>query len=67
MAEEQAPRMTKYAVRKASGRHDYITRWCVVRIENGQARRVKYSTDTDRESVQAHADQLNGVPETTAD
>jgi len=53
----------KYAVRKVSGKHDYIDRWCVVKIENGRTRRVRYSTDSDRESVQDHADRLNAPTE----
>lgn len=51
----------RYAVRKFSGRHDYITRWGVVRIIGKREARVRFSETSDRDDAQDQADTLNGV------
>lgn len=50
----------RYAVRKVSGRHDFMERWCVVAImTDGRVRRVKYTTTDDRDDALSEAWRLN--------
>jgi hypothetical protein len=42
----------RYAVRKVSGRWDYVDRWCVVAVfRDGSTHRVKHTTSDDKDSV----------------
>ena len=42
----------RYAVRKVSGRFDYIDRWCIVRVlEDGRVQRVKHTTSDEHDDL----------------